>query len=487
MTDSKKTTDTSSKAEQADANELEKNIDKNVDKSDENATTSTAQSKKALVIEAKKVDEKPVEVSTQVQSAKDTTSAKVTKSATASSDKAPRSRPEPQTAVKQKISKLAVFSLLLTLLLAGATAYVGWLAYQWHQEFTAQQTQNQQALTQYKKALENQLGRSLNQAQQTWQQASDNQTQNIKALLDQLAKSYVDVDQEAALIDINHVLSAASRHLWYQNDRKSALALVELAQKRAVKFDGVKDAKWLTLQQHLAEDIGNIQSLPQFDQQAVFFQLSSLAQQVMKLPLNQVKLPEPVAQEEDLALSDSVSDWRSNIAKVWRQLVSDFISVNRRVSATESLLSPQQEANLRQNILSKIVQAQSALLNYKAGVYERSLQDAALWLADYYNMDLAEVAAAHKTLTDIAQFEIAAPLPKLQLQSLKFVRQQLTTELERQQQREERIEKEVEAQVEAVEQAAEQTEKVIEQGKAAKPEAAGNEPVKPAGTEPEVL
>jgi uroporphyrin-3 C-methyltransferase len=106
--------------------------------------------------------------------------------------------------------------------------------------------------------------------------------------------------------------------------------------------------------------------------------------------------------EEELALSENISDWRVNLNKSWEKFVNDFIRVRHRTGAVEPLMSPQEQVNLKNNLALKVQLAIWAASQRKTQVYIESLNNIELWLNSYFDMS-ADVNK--RFLADILQLK----------------------------------------------------------------------------------
>ncbi|MFE8730208.1 uroporphyrinogen-III C-methyltransferase, partial [Aeromonas hydrophila] len=99
--------------------------------------------------------------------------------------------------------------------------------------------------------------------------------------------------------------------------------------------------------------------------------LAALEDQIELLPLSAVNMPE-AKQEQDQAVSTNPDEWESNLKKNWVKFTENFITIRRRDGAVEALLSPQQEFFLRENLKTKLLQAQLAVYREQQSLYEDS-------------------------------------------------------------------------------------------------------------------
>jgi uroporphyrin-3 C-methyltransferase len=122
------------------------------------------------------------------------------------------------------------------------------------------------------------------------------------------------------------------------------------------------------------------------DREGLTLKLAALSDQIELLPLSTVSMPEAKS-EPDQAVSTNPDEWESNLKKNWVKFTENFITIRRRDGAVEALLSPQQEIFLRENLKTKLLQAQLAVYREQQALYDDSLDKAQRWLTQYFDTD----------------------------------------------------------------------------------------------------
>ena len=136
----------------------------------------------------------------------------------------------------------------------------------------------------------------------------------------------------------------------------------------------------------IREDITTLQLLPTSNTDEILLDLMALTSQVEKLSLALDDILEPDTSEETLALSDNVSDWKTNLSRTWKRFTQDFITIRSHSNKVEPLLSETQKQNISINIKLKLQQAQWAASNVKADIYQQTLVDIQVLMSQYFNM-----------------------------------------------------------------------------------------------------
>jgi len=171
----------------------------------------------------------------------------------------------------------------------------------------------------------------------------------------------------------------------------------------------------------LTEELQALQSMEEFDLEGTTHALSSLAERVEGLPLNEtVEVP-----EQDVAAVDPELSGFSRAVASMKRAFGDIVSVRRTDEEVTPMLSPDAAYFLRANLALQFQAARLALLKGQQGVFEQSLNDAAEWLREYYDTDSRAVANALETIADLADSAVDVAPPDIS-GSLRLLRQYRT-------------------------------------------------------------
>lgn len=308
----------------------------------------------------------------------------------------------------------AILSWLNLILIIALGAGVGYWAWQYHLKLEQKFAQSSQSLTATEQkftALQNTIKALQSQVQQqqvSAKQLQDSLTSQLSAAKQQLLQVAGRRSQDWILAEADYLVQMAGRKLWLDKDIDTAIAMLKAADQRLADL---KDASLLPVRQLISNDITTLDNLERVSQPEIALQINSIIQQIGQLPLNTVQLPDPVDMQIDTELSDSVSDWRSNLYKVWRGLVDDFITVRRRASDTEALIEPKQEWYLRENLKNQLLQSQLALLREQQELYTTTLMQSADWLAEYFDQESASVKQTSTAILQLAEKSVEPKYP----------------------------------------------------------------------------
>lgn len=349
-----------------------------------------------------------------------TTASTDVKTATKTSSTAAKSSPSTRRTVapaKQPVSKTALLALLVALL---AVAGLGG-GYVWHQQqqqllvnqltesFNAQQTQ---ALSQ----TESQLAALINQQSA---QSQVNNEQLVQTAIIPLQQEMLELQaltnalqqnqpSDWLLQEAEYLIRIAARSMWLEKNGQSAINLLLDADARIKELG---NPAFLPVRQAISQDIETLKLLPELATDDVVLKLMALNKQVDSLPIAMAYLPTSLEDEPELELSEDIADWRENLRKTWQETLSKFITVKRRTSNVEALLTPTQQQNLRQNIRLKLQLAQWAASQQNSVIFDAAIADAQSWLGEYFDQEDVRVVNFSDSLDSTTNAIISLTLP----------------------------------------------------------------------------
>lgn len=300
------------------------------------------------------------------------------------------------------LSKTAVLALLIALASAGGLGGMYWLH---GKQLMVERDALQQQLLAQQTQLKTQQEQTKVQVEQLFEQKSSALTTELSSLLNQqttlsdarinqLEQQLVRLQQNKStdwlVHEAEYLIRISSRTLWLEKNTSTAINLLKDADSRLKELN---DPQYLPVRQALRNDIESLQLLPVIDNESILLSLNALSQQVNKLPLAMVQVPDSAEQQDNLALSENTADWQENLAKTWRKFLADFITVRRRTGSVEPLMSPRHQQNLRENIMLKLQVAQWAVTKGQTQVYQQTLTDITAWINEYF--DTAQLTNQH--------------------------------------------------------------------------------------------
>ncbi|HEX5340373.1 MAG TPA: uroporphyrinogen-III C-methyltransferase [Gammaproteobacteria bacterium] len=309
--------------------------------------------------------------------------------------------------------RIALVGIALIVLIAILVAAGGWLLY----------TQSQRLAMQT--ADISNLNRQVSQLQASAAQKS--QLEAARAASQQSLKTFGDRldSMDAALTDLRR-RSEEGRDAWIRAEAASlleaaneeveisanpALALKALAAADA-RLKLLSDPRLIPVRQQVARETTALRAVPQADVQGMALSLSSLTDEVDRLPLKRVAPDHyqpargPVNPDADLTL------WQRLKGSV-SHLFASIFTVRHRERRVEPLLPPDQEFFLRRNLELRLTAARAALLDRDGGSFTDSIHAARTWLTTYFNVQDPAVKAALDELTQMETQQLNPPLPDI--------------------------------------------------------------------------
>ncbi|KAE9634720.1 uroporphyrinogen-III C-methyltransferase [Aeromonas veronii] len=335
-------------------------------------------------------------------------------------------KPQPTTVVNGSKSRSgAVLGGVAILLALGLT---GGLYLHGHKNAVAQQAELAQLKQQLASALSKIDQTSSKDAEQL--AALDQTQQRLQGEMQGLQNRVLDLNDKRPndwmLAESEYLVRMAGRKLWLEHDLVSAITLLGNADERIAALN---DPSLMPIRKALAEDIAKLKGMPRIDREGLTLKLAALSDQIELLPLSTVSMPEAKA-EPDQAVSTNPDEWESNLKKNWVKFTENFVTIRRRDGAVEALLSPQQEIFLRENLKTKLLQAQLSVYREQQALYEDSLDKAQRWLTQYFDTDNSATRYMQGEIDKLKGEQIQIDYPA-QFKTQAMLEQVLTERLQR--------------------------------------------------------
>lgn len=304
-------------------------------------------------------------------------------------------------------SKGALFLALLALLATGALGAGGYYLWQQQQQLGGAQRQQDAALQDSLKELRSSLA-AQNDRQDDELKSLLNQQKNLDNALQTLLKSSSHLRNDWLLTEAEYLLKLANHRLLLERDVTTAIVALQSADDRLRE---VADPALLSIRKRIADDINALRSVPQPDLAGMSFTLSSLADDVERLPL---ATPDPKTHQqlEQADETKNIESWRELPAAMWRDLKS-LVVIRHHDKPIQPLLAPEQRFFLTQNLKLQLEQARLALLNGETQVYRERLQQTSQWIEQYFDTEQTAVKQSLEQLSNLAEKDIHPKLPDI--------------------------------------------------------------------------
>ena len=227
------------------------------------------------------------------------------------------------------------------------------------------------------------------------------------------------------LAQAEYYLQVANSELELANNADVAQKALELADERLLSLG---DPGLTDIRRTLSAELRALESMPRPDIAGAAVTLASLSRVVDGLPIRRqllTKMPE-ASDEPASSEADGLSGTDRAMATL-RNAFSGIVSVRRTDEEAVPLIAPEAIYFLRANLSLQLQAARLALLQGEETLFGQSLDDAEVWLREYYDMESTPVSSAIATIDEVRngmQFEATPNISE----SLRLLRQYIAFE-----------------------------------------------------------
>lgn len=312
----------------------------------------------------------------------------------------PKTKPE-----RPPISKIALLGLVIALVASAAAGYEFYLLQLQAKQNTLFQKSQDDALTRINGLDEElQASRQAQAIEASAREKLEIEQNALKTVMDSVSARLGRTTTAWRLAEIEYLLTVANHRLTLAQDRKTAIAIFESADKR-IKVIG--DPRLVTIRKEIADELNALRSVAEPDLDGMALSLGSLAENVDKLPLIH---KEQVDAALDQIGKKAPENWRDIPAAVWNDIKS-LVVVRRHQQPTEPLLPPKESWFLYQNLRLKLEQARLALLRQDTQLFRQYLEEASGWIKMFFDEDSPAVTNTLDTLSSAAKVDLRPAMP----------------------------------------------------------------------------
>lgn len=313
---------------------------------------------------------------------------------------------------------VAILSLLAALAAAGGSY---WL---WLQQGASRAAADRQSSTNAAAlaALRQTLDQRVEDIRQA-QAAAEQRQQALQKSLDSIRQLSARDGNDWVLAEAGYLMRLANERLQLMGDVPTAVAALTAADHR---LRDLADPGLTPVRKQLAGEIAALKAVAQPDIAGAALQLEGLAAQVDQLNTGVAKLGATLAGTAPAAQAGAAGEgWRQALDGVWKQLRT-LVVIRRHDRPVRPLLSPEQEALVREVLLLKLAAARAALVNRDQQLFHGSIQSAQAWLQARFDVHDAAVASMLAELGKLAALKVRPALPDISgsLRALRRVERQ---------------------------------------------------------------
>lgn len=235
--------------------------------------------------------------------------------------------------------------------------------------------------------------------------------QSIEGLLSAQRKElarFSSTDRDSWLIaEAEYLLRLANQRLIMAGDTEAAQALLSSADSVLRELD---DTSLHAVRGAVAADLAAVRAVAKVDVEGTYLRLAALVGQTGALKIFQMP------KTEEQPRPEAAADWQGKLRQGYKAALSklsDYIIIRRRDEPMQTLMDPQWEGLVRQNMRMLLEQAQVALLSGNQTLYTESLGRAQHWVAEFAETDEAAAQALARELTQLADIKVAVVRPDI--------------------------------------------------------------------------
>lgn len=210
------------------------------------------------------------------------------------------------------------------------------------------------------------------------------------------------------LAEAEYLLRLANQRLMMERETASALTLLNSVDKILAS---VAEPGLFEVRETLARETAALRGIAPLDVEGVFLKLAALGEQVESLQLLNPDT-ETKAETQTETTTATPNEAPQSVMDAALERFGKMVKIRQRDEPLAPLLTPEQHYYLQQNLRLMLEQAQLALLQRKAGVYDRSLEKASDWIEQYFQLNVS-AQAIQSTLGELQQVQINPDLPDI--------------------------------------------------------------------------
>lgn len=251
----------------------------------------------------------------------------------------------------------------------------------------------------------------IQQRQQQFDEQLAQQQQSLHGVMASVEQQHLSGNKDqtgAVLAEVNYLVRLAYYNAQYQGDPKIVLALLETAERR---LSALASPQWVEVRTALVNDITAIKGVKAVDIEGVSLRLNALSDAIAELTVMEPVALTSTKTVEETQASTAGNTWKDKLFSSLDAL-KKVVVVRHLAEPIQPLIAPDQQANLVNNIQSKLMLAQWALLHRTPKIYSASLSQAKVWLGRYF-MGSEAMRGVVTGLDELEKIDINPALPDL--------------------------------------------------------------------------
>lgn len=288
---------------------------------------------------------------------------------------------------------LCVLILLLLGIVTTAIYYGHALSRNWLAEQDAKLQQlrteivNTKTIIDKNSASLNGLGNALNQQVGNYEQRLKVAEDRLQAQNKRLLSLSTTTREDWLLAEAEYLLKLANQRVLIEKNIDGADALLSEAD---IILRDLDDPDLFPLRQAIHDDLAELRLTEKIDQQGIYLSLVALATQIESLPIlpmTRILSVNSTEQEESYSAAEPPSSLWQQFKNSFSHLTStlkNYIRITDHSEKPQLILTPESALYLQQNLRLMIERAQLALMREQQVIYQSSLEQAQIWLQQYF-------------------------------------------------------------------------------------------------------
>ncbi len=217
------------------------------------------------------------------------------------------------------------------------------------------------------------------------------------------------------LAEAEYYMQIANAQLQLAGNPQLASLALGLADERILQM---ANPALTDVRRALSDELRALEVMEKPDTAGVTLTLASLAGVVDSLPLRQEIV---LAKDDEAAVDPELTGTDRALASL-KSALDSVVSVRRTDETLKPLIAPEAQYFLRANLALQLQAATLAILRGEESIFQKSLDDAAAWITEYYDTDSTPVQSALQTIAEIRDSVFSVAVPDIS-ESLRLLRQ----------------------------------------------------------------
>jgi len=264
--------------------------------------------------------------------------------------------------------------------------------------------QQKQAIEQQRGALEAQEQKLTSERDRLSQQASEMQ-QSLETVYSRVGRS----SNAWMAAEAEYLMRVANHRLQLAGDVDTAIRALEAADGR-LRDSG--DPGWIEVRELLAKEIATLKGVGQLDRVGLAARLNGLKDQVKALKMVGLSYTPAKPTPGDSPAESGERSVETLLKDGWEGFKSVMV-IRHRDKPVSAMLPPEQQFFVYQNLQLQLEAARLALLKGDQQLYGSSLEQAATWIGEFFDIDATATQAAQQEISALQSVDVDPRLPDI--------------------------------------------------------------------------